>query len=108
MPARRSAGPPDGHIDYFVPRSVSEFNLTGVGDIALPPTQKWSSPAMLSHTRSTGTIMIPIQQQKQQQVQHHQVIKAREKMVTFEDDPKCPHGMPTTPLKAGQISVNIT
>lgn len=109
-PARRSAGPLESHLEYFVPRSVSEFNLAGVGDIALPPPQRRSPPPMLSHTRSTGTIMIPIQQQQQQQqiqqqMQHHQITKPREKMVTFEDDQKCPHGVPTTPRKTGQIAV---
>lgn len=97
-PARRSAGPLESHIEYFVPRSVSEFNLAGVGDIALPPQRR--SPPILSHSRATGTIMIPIQQQ-QQQIHHHVQTKPREKMVTFEDDAKCPHGMPTTPRKIG-------
>lgn len=72
-------------MEYFVPRSVSEFNLSGVGDIALPPPRR--SP--LSHSHATSTIMLPIQ-------------KPREKMVTFEDESKCPHGIPTTPRK-GQI-----
>ncbi|XP_055298478.1 uncharacterized protein LOC129566491 [Sitodiplosis mosellana] len=122
-PARRSAGPLESHIEYFVPRSVSEFNLAGVGDIALPmqmPQQQRRSPppSILSHTRSTGTIMIPIQEmqhqhhqqqhQQQQQQQMHAMssaqsalppIKPREKMVTFEDETKCPHGVPTTPRK---------
>lgn len=35
-PARRSAGPLESHIEYFVPRSISEFNLAGVGDVAIP------------------------------------------------------------------------
>lgn len=122
-PARRSAGPLEGHIEYFVPRSVSEFNLAGVGDIALPmhvqqiPVQRRSPPpSILSHTRSTGTIMIPIQemqhQHHQQQQQMHAMspvpstmppMKPREKMVTFEDETKCLHGVPTTPRKSLQL-----
>lgn len=92
-----------------MPRSVSAINLAGVADIALPPPQRRSPPPMLSHTRSTGTIMIPIQQQQQQhqqQMHNHPITtKPREKMVTFEDDAKCPHGVPTTPRKGGQIAV---
>lgn len=120
-PARRSAGPLENHIEYFVPRSVSEFNLAGVGDIAMPvqiPQQRRSPPpSILSHTRATGTIMIPIQemqhqhhqQQQQQQMQQQQQpqtssMKPRtEKMVTFEDDPKCPH-LPTTPRRTLPMS----
>lgn len=119
-PARRSAGPLESHIEYFVPRSVSEFNLAGVGDIALPmqqiplPQRRSPPPSILSHTRSTGTIMIPIQEmqhqhhQQQQQQMHAMTsaqstivpMKPREKMVTFEDETKCPHGVPTTPRKS--------
>lgn len=118
-PARRSAGPLESHIEYFVPRSVSEFNLAGVGDIALPmqvqqPHRRSPPPSILSHTRSTGTIMIPIQEMQhqhhqQQQQQLHAMnavqstiapMKPREKMVTFEDETKCPHGIPTTPRKS--------
>lgn len=95
-PVRRSAGPLENHMEYFVPRSVSEFNLSGVGDIALPPPRR--SP--LSHSQQ--------QQHQQMQLQHatSQIMlpiqKPREKMVTFEDESKCPHGIPTTPRK-GQI-----
>lgn len=102
-PARRSAGPLESHMEYFVPRSVSEFNLSGVGDIAIPmqqlppQTQRHRSPPNISHTHSSGTIMIPIQTPLPP--------KPREKMVTFEDDAKCPHGIPTTPRKSGPIVV---
>lgn len=51
--------------------------------------------------------MIPIQemqQQQQQQLHTMHPIKPREKMVTFEDDPKCPHGLPATPRKTLPIS----
>lgn len=107
-PARRSAGPLESHLEYFVPRSVSEFNLSGVGDIAMPMPQR-RSPPNISHMHSTGTIMIPIQQQQfqqhHQQQQQQQQQKPREKMVTFEDDAKCPHGLPTTPRKTVPIVV---
>lgn len=76
-----------------MPRSVSEFNLSGVGDMALPASHR--SP--MSHTHATSTIIFPMQQ-PQQQTQ-----KPREKMVTFEDESKCPHGLPTTPSRKGQI-----
>lgn len=140
-PVRRSAGPLESHLEYFVPRSVSEFNLTGVGDIAFsvsqpsqqhqpPPSQQQHQipqqamqrrsppPSILSHTRSTGTIMIPIQEMQSQHHQQHQQqqpqqpqqiqhqpqtsnipMKHREKMVTFEDDPK-----PSTPRRTLPMS----
>lgn len=75
----------ENHVEYFVPRSVSEFNLTGVGVLntsSMPP------PPPIRRT--------PIQQSVGQQ-QHIQ--KNREKMVTFEDESKCPHGIPATPRK---------
>lgn len=50
-PARRSAGPLESHIEYFVPRSISEFNLAGVGDVAIPvqvqQPQKRSPPTSI-------------------------------------------------------------
>lgn len=91
-------------MEYFVPRSVSEFNLSGVGDLALPPPPKRVQQTMMPIT----TNMISMQ-------------KPREKMVTFEDESmistgagaatgsnilKCPHGVPTTPSrKTGSIVV---
>lgn len=107
----------ESHIEYFVPRSVSEFNLSGVGDIAMPPQTSRRSP--MSHTHTTSTILFPIQPQQQQQqqppmqmqqqpmqttlqmmqMQQQLQQKPREKMVTFEDESKCPHGVPTTPRK---------
>lgn len=41
-PIRRSTGIPEHHLEYFVPRSISEFNLSGVGDLALPPPRRFS------------------------------------------------------------------
>lgn len=41
-PIRRSTGIPEHHMEYFVPRSISEFNLSGVGDLALPPPRRFS------------------------------------------------------------------
>jgi len=75
-------------MEYFVPRSVSEFNLSGVGDLALPPPPKRIQQQIVPITPMTQS-MLTIQ-------------KPREKMVTFEDESgmqKCPHGMPTTPSR---------
>ncbi|KAI9590743.1 hypothetical protein GQX74_008910 [Glossina fuscipes] len=120
-PIRRSAGIPEHHIEYFVPRSVSEFNLSGVGDLALPPPRRCSptvpnSGLGLPHGLQLGPPQAllcapmplpPSTAQPQMQV----IMKPREKMVTFEDEPKgiappppvsgtCPHGVPTTPRKS--------
>lgn len=76
-------------MEYFVPRSVSEFNLSGVGDLALPPPPKRIQQTIIPITPMAQTTMLTIQ-------------KPREKMVTFEDESsvqKCPHGVPTTPLR---------
>lgn len=99
-PARRSAGPMESHLEYFVPRSVSEFNLSGVGDIAIPMHHQQQHQQQMFNRRSppnisSSTIMIPIQPQHPPHPP-----KPREKMVTFEDDAKCPHGVPTTPRKS--------
>jgi hypothetical protein len=83
VPARRSTGIMESHMEYFVPRSVSEFNLSGVGDLALPPPKR--IPLALHHPGHASTLM--------------HMPKPREKMVTFEDESKCPHGVPTTPRK---------
>lgn len=87
-PVRRSAGIFESQMEYFVPRSVSEFNLSGVGDLALPlpPPPKRIQQTIVPITPMTNPMMT-IQQ------------KPREKMVTFEDESaslqKCPHGMST-------------
>lgn len=47
-PIRRSTGIPEHHLEYFVPRSMSEFNLAGVGDLALPPSSRRCSPTETS------------------------------------------------------------
>lgn len=77
-PIRRSAGIMENHVEYFVPRSVSEFNLTGVGVLtsSMPPPPVRRTPI----SQSLG--------------QQHHIQKNREKMVTFEDESKCPHGTP--------------
>lgn len=63
-PARRSAGHSDKCIEYFVPRSLSEFNLSGVvGEL---------------YDLSSFTDK-PKNDNKVSQ-------KTRDKMVTFEDD----------------------
>lgn len=94
--ARRSTGVLDNHIEYFVPRSISEFNLSGVGDLAImPPTIK-RGPLHGGGGGGGGGHPLP--------PSAHSTLmtlpKAREKMVTFEDESsKCPHGIPTTPRK---------
>lgn len=91
-PVRRSAGILESQMEYFVPRSVSEFNLSGVGDLALPlpPPPKRIQQTIVPITPMTNPLMT-IQQ------------KPREKMVTFEDESatmqKCPHGVPATPSR---------
>lgn len=56
-------------LEYFVPRSVSEFNLSGVSDVSLAAVTAASrTPA---RTRSGETT----------------AGRSREKMVTFEDEP---------------------
>jgi hypothetical protein len=88
-PARRSAGILESQMEYFVPRSVSEFNLSGVGDIALPPPPKRIQQTIVPITPMTNTLVT--------------IQKPREKMVTFEDESstlqKCPHGVPATPSR---------
>lgn len=86
---RRSTGVLDNHMEYFVPRSVSEFNLSGVGDLAIMPPSLKRVP-MPNHPYSIQPLA---------QTSLHQMPKQREKMVTFEDESKCPHGIPTTPRK---------
>lgn len=133
-PIRRSTGIPEHHMEYFVPRSVSEFNLSGVGDLALPPARRYSPTIQhggggmgmgggLPHALQLGppqTLICTGQPPPPQQMQI--IMKPREKMVTFEDESKamnaaaaaagvstsnastathCPHGVPTTPRKAG-------
>lgn len=133
-PIRRSTGIPEHHMEYFVPRSVSEFNLSGVGDLALPPPRRYSPTIQhgggamgmgggLPHALQLGppqTLICTGQPPPPQQMQI--MMKPREKMVTFEDESKamnpaaaalgvntsnastathCPHGVPTTPRKAG-------
>jgi potassium channel subfamily K member 18 len=88
-PARRSTGILESQMEYFVPRSVSEFNLSGVGDLALPPPPKRLQQTIVPITPMAQTTIMSIQ-------------KPREKMVTFEDESglqKCPHGVPTTPSR---------
>lgn len=55
-PIRRSTGIPEHHLEYFVPRSISEFNLSGVGDLALPPPRRYS-PNMVGGGGGGGGVM---------------------------------------------------
>lgn len=121
-PIRRSTGIPEHHIEYFVPRSISEFNLSGVGDLALPPPRRFSPSTQNAGMQLPHGIQLGPPQAllcgpaPPQQVQI--IMKPREKMVTFEDESKgiippptsssgattvgatCPHGVPTTPRKS--------
>ncbi|XP_055856618.1 uncharacterized protein LOC129919674 [Episyrphus balteatus] len=109
-PVRRSTGVPENHMEYFVPRSISEFNLSGVGDLALPPPRR--SPIQVSntsHNLQAQTILCAPPPPPPPQI----LMKPREKMVTFEDESSgkgttCPHGVPTTPRKVtGPVSGDV-
>lgn len=71
-------------LEYFVPRSVSEFNLAGiVTDVVLvpPPPQTVIRPSSAASVLRTGRVGDPVLIGNS---------KSREKMVTFEDDPVTP------------------
>ncbi|KAL0266665.1 UNVERIFIED_CONTAM: hypothetical protein PYX00_009149 [Menopon gallinae] len=76
----KTAGSEDT-LEYFVPRSVSEFNLAGiVTDVVLvpPPPQTVIHPSSAASVLRTGRLGDPVLIGN---------CKSREKMVTFEDDP---------------------
>ncbi|KAL7745705.1 hypothetical protein ACLKA6_009911 [Drosophila palustris] len=56
-PIRRSTGIPEHHMEYFVPRSISEFNLSGVGDLALPPPRRFSPNMGMTMPMGVGVNM---------------------------------------------------
>ncbi|XP_076231227.1 uncharacterized protein LOC143177249, partial [Calliopsis andreniformis] len=78
------------HFEYFVPRSVSEFNLAAatVTDIAVPP------PPPSSVLRPSSAIAPPVASAANQAVSNQSRLlessssatRSREKMVTFEDE----------------------
>lgn len=82
-------------MEYFVPRSVSEFNLAGVvGDmVVVPPppssVMRPSSAASVLRTSSNGRESAAC------------AARSREKMVTFEDDPIIQSGMQVVNRKTG-------
>ena len=82
-------------VEYFVPRSVSEFNLAGVvGDmVVVPPppssVMRPSSAASVLRTSSNGRESAAC------------AARSREKMVTFEDDPIIQSGMQVVNRKTG-------
>lgn len=85
---RRSGGagisPDDGpgHFEYFVPRSVSEFNLApAVSDIAVPPP-----PASVLRPASATSALRAPGAQVNRITDSINAAKSREKMVTFEDE----------------------
>lgn len=99
-PVRRSTGIMADHLDYYVPRSISEFNLSGVGDLALPPPKRTIFPQHLIASAAPQLQQITTNTTANLMAQSSIVPKPREKMVTFEDESaKCPHGMPATPRK---------
>ncbi|XP_055374901.1 uncharacterized protein LOC129607749 [Condylostylus longicornis] len=130
-PARRSTGIMENQMEYFVPRSVSEFNLSGVGDLALPPPRR--TPGGLAGLDIGMSNAVPIAQT--QTILLPPVIAGggvgissggvgsgggpgqqilmkppREKMVTFEDESTaktCPHGIPTTPRKSSVVGSDV-
>lgn len=89
-PVRRSAGIMENHIEYFVPRSISEFNLSGVGDLAVPPPRRNvynNNGNTIATTITTTTITQPSTSASVGQTMYHTLQpKPREKMVTFEDE----------------------
>jgi hypothetical protein len=95
----RSTGIFDTPMEYYVPRSMSEFNLS-CGDLALP-----APPRRIQQT------IVPIVALNQNNSLMN--IKPREKMVTFEDESvqiqKCPHGVATTttPLRKSNVATDI-
>lgn len=82
-------------MEYFVPRSVSEFNLAGVvSDMVMvppPPSSviRPSSAASVLRTSSNGRDTVA------------GTVRSREKMVTFEDDPIVQSGTQLVNRKAG-------
>uniref|UniRef100_W8CED0 Uncharacterized protein n=2 Tax=Ceratitis capitata TaxID=7213 RepID=W8CED0_CERCA len=124
-PIRRSTGIPEHHMEYFVPRSISEFNLSGVGDLALPPPRRYSPtiqhggmggmtgmtgmPGMggngLPHGLQLGppqTLICTGQPPPPQQMQI--MMKPREKMVTFEDESKAMNVTASTGVSTSNAS----
>lgn len=101
-PVRRSTGIVENHMDYYVPRSMSEFNLSGVGDLALPPPKRTIFPHLMQQQQQQPQ-MQPITTNNTNMMPQSLMGKPREKMVTFEDESKCPHGVPTTPRKGGPM-----
>lgn len=83
-PVRRSTGNPENRLEYFVPRSVSEFNIAGMTDLEIPIIRRSPSKTVLCPPPPPPNAHL---------------LKPREKMVTFEDESTnimCPHGIPTT------------
>lgn len=82
-------------MEYFVPRSVSEFNLAGVVSdmVMVPPppssVMRPSSAASVLRTSSNGRDSAA------------STARSREKMVTFEDDPIIQSGTQGVNRKAG-------
>lgn len=67
----------ENNVEYFVPRSISDTNLSGVEDLVLPP------PAIIKRSQVSHIETTAI----------NPILKIDEEMV------KCPHGIPTTPRK---------
>ncbi|XP_043499084.1 uncharacterized protein LOC122522251 [Polistes fuscatus] len=79
------------HFEYFVPRSVSEFNLaaTVVTDIAvapLPPTSALRPSSVITPPASGLTTNTSATNQGRLLDASNTTTRSREKMVTFEDE----------------------
>lgn len=113
--ARRSAGPTTTDLNHFepsLPRSLTEFDLTSVDDLALVSQHRL--PQLSSNNISIcGIVPITFQppHQQHQQYQHHPQMsfqqKPREKTVTFENDVKYLHGCPATPKHDNLNALNV-
>ncbi|XP_066585117.1 uncharacterized protein, partial [Prorops nasuta] len=85
------------HFEYFVPRSVSEFNLAAaaVREMAVPPPPSATMRATSTMTPPlTGPTCTNFLGQTRLLVDSS-ATRSREKMVTFEDEGNCPGSTPT-------------
>jgi hypothetical protein len=74
-PMRRSSGN-ETLVEYFVPRSISEFNLTGI----------LNDSSTLTLNQPTGVLRSSNRQSKATNAIEASQTRTRDKMVTFEDD----------------------
>lgn len=80
-------------MEYFVPRSVSEFNLAGVvSDIVVVPPP----PSSVIRPSSAASVL-----RSSSRVTAAGSTRSKEKMVTFEDDPIIQSGTQLVNRKSG-------